>query len=152
RLVAHEALHVLPANQRQVLAELCPIEVVQHAAVLDLLARHLLEHLGRARILRPQPVGKAVVDAGILLLAGDGEGEDLLLPQIGKALHRGIRLDMLFYIAAPAGKMRATGRPNAREDRIASGYRLGRARVGSADDRAFAARKNNGAPGEPGAP
>src|SRR5262249_49268022 len=110
-----ETLHVLAADQRQVLAEFLPVEVVQHAAVLDLLLSHLVEHLRRARILRAQPVGESLIDAGILLLVGDREGEDFLFAQVGKALHRGIRMGSVPYIAVAAQKMRGMGRATVRD-------------------------------------
>ena len=34
-----------------------------------------------------QALGKAAIDAAVLFLVGDGEREDFLLGQIGKALH-----------------------------------------------------------------
>ena len=53
----------------------------------DLLLRHLVEHLRRVRIGAAQPVGEGAIDAVVLVLVGDGEREDFLLAQIGKALH-----------------------------------------------------------------
>src|SRR5205085_1859217 len=107
-LVLHEPLHVLAADERQVFAEFRAIEVVAAGAVMHLLFRHLVEHLGRRWILLAQPFGEATVDAAVLFLVGDREGEDLLLGKIGKALqirphrkrqqwHTGLRE---FYIRA----------------------------------------------------
>ena len=90
----------------QILAEFRPVEVVEHAAMLDLLVGHLLEHLGRARILGAQPVGETVVDARILLLVGDREGENFLFAQVGKTFHRGIPMARRAYIAVAPSKMR----------------------------------------------
>ena len=99
RAVAHESFHVLPPNQRHVFAELETIEIEQHAAMLDLLLSHLFEHLGRARILLAQPVGEPAIDAGILLLIGDGERENFLFAQVCKTFHRGIQVGRTLYSA-----------------------------------------------------
>ena len=45
-----EALDVLAADQRQVVAEFRAIQVEQHGAVAHLLVGHLVEHLGRCRV------------------------------------------------------------------------------------------------------
>ncbi len=88
-------LHVLAADQRQVFAEFLPVEV-DTACVRwrDLLVRHLVEHLGGGGKLLAQAFGEAAVDAAVLLLVGDGEREDFLLGQVGKAFHgRSLSLD-----------------------------------------------------------
>jgi hypothetical protein len=36
---------------------------------------------------RAEALGEAAIDAAVLFLVGDGEGENLLLGQIGEALH-----------------------------------------------------------------
>src|SRR5262245_10985722 len=87
RLLLNEALDVLAADQRQVLAEFRPVEIEQHGAVAHLLLRHLVEDLGGGRIFLAQPFGKAAVDAAVLVLVGDGKREDFLFAELGKAFH-----------------------------------------------------------------
>jgi hypothetical protein len=55
--------------------------------VAHLLLRHLVEHLGRGGVFLAQPLGEAAIDATVLLLVGDGEREDFLLGEVGKAFH-----------------------------------------------------------------
>ena len=88
-----EALDVLAADQRQVFAEFRPVELEQHGAVAHLLVRHLVEHLGRGRIFLAQPFGEAAIDAAVLVLVGDGEREDFLFGEVGKAFHGGPPID-----------------------------------------------------------
>jgi hypothetical protein len=47
--------------------------------------RHLVEHLGRGRVFLAQPLGKAAIDAAVLFLVGDGERQNFLLGELGKA-------------------------------------------------------------------
>jgi hypothetical protein len=67
--VTNEALHVVTTDERQVLAELRPIKVKQHAAMADLFIRHPIEDLGRSSVALPQCFGEAAIDAIVLLLA-----------------------------------------------------------------------------------
>ena len=87
RLVLHEAAHVLAADQRDVLAEFPPVQFEQAVAVLALLLGHFGEHLGAAGILRPQALGDVGVDAVVLFLVGDGQGEDLAFGKLGEVAH-----------------------------------------------------------------
>ena len=85
--MAHEALHVLAAHERQIIAELLAVEVEQHAAVANFLLGHLLEHLGGGGILLAQAVGEAAIDAAVFFLVGNCKREDLLLGQVGETFH-----------------------------------------------------------------
>jgi hypothetical protein len=71
-----------------VLPELAAVEIVEHAAVVHFLGCHLVEHLRGVRETGAQPLGEVAVDAAVLLLVADGEGEDFLLGKVGEALHR----------------------------------------------------------------
>ena len=82
-----EALDVLAADQRQIVAEFLAVEVEQHGAMAHFFVRHLVEHLGGGRKLLAQAFGEAAIDAAVLFLVGDGEREHFLLGQIGKSLH-----------------------------------------------------------------
>ena len=48
--------------------------------------------LAEAGILLAQALGEAAIDAAVLLLVGDGEREDFLLGEVGKALHVGLAI------------------------------------------------------------
>src|SRR5262249_17977641 len=76
-------------NKRQILAELAAIEVVEHAAMAHLLLGHLVEYLGRGGIVLPQALGEPAIDPAVLLLVGDGAGEDFPLGKLGKTLQGG---------------------------------------------------------------
>ena len=82
-----EALDVLPADQRQVVSEFLAIEIEQHRAVMHFLFGHLVEYLCGGRELLAQTFGKTAIDAAILFLVGDGEGQNFLLAEIGKSFH-----------------------------------------------------------------
>src|SRR5260221_10519535 len=90
RLVAHEALHILAAYERQILTELLAVEVEQHAAVADFFFRHFIEYLGGGGILLAQTIGEAAIDAAVFLFIGDRKREDFLLGQIGETFHGGV--------------------------------------------------------------
>jgi hypothetical protein len=92
--VADEPAHVLPPHQRHVLPEPGAVEIVAHAAVVHFLGGHLFEHLCGIRKTGPQPLGEVAVDAAVLLFVADGEREDFLLGEIGKALHRSSRVNV----------------------------------------------------------
>ena len=87
RLVLDESLHVLAADQRQVVAEFRPIEIEQHGAMAHLFLRHFQKDLGRGGILLAQAFGETAIDAAVLLLVGNGECQDFLLAEIGKTFH-----------------------------------------------------------------
>ena len=84
RPVLHKALHVGPANQGNVLAKALAVEFDQRPPVVDLLVLHLAEHLGRAGIVGLEPRGNIGVNAAVLLLRGNSQGEDLLLGEVPK--------------------------------------------------------------------
>jgi hypothetical protein len=84
-----ESLDVLTADQRQVVAELRPVEIEQHGAVVHLLLGHLVEDLGRGGVLLVQALSKSAIDAVVLLLVGYGQREDFLFGELGKAFHVG---------------------------------------------------------------
>ena len=88
RAAGEEALDVLAADRRQVLAELLAVEPVQHAAVAALLLGHVVEDGGRMRIGLAQLVGEGLVDAEVFLLAADGESQDLAFGQVGEGFQR----------------------------------------------------------------
>jgi len=93
RLLLDEAFHILASDQRQVFAEFRPVELEQPGAVAHLLIRHRVEDLRRCRICRSQPLGEAAIYPAVLVLVGDGEGDDFLFGEVGKAFHGGPRGD-----------------------------------------------------------
>ena len=82
-----KALDVLAADQRQKVAEFLAVKIEQHVAMPDLLLRHFIVHVRGVRIGAAQPVGEGAVDAVVLVFVGDGQRQDFLLVEIGKALH-----------------------------------------------------------------
>jgi fructose-1-phosphate kinase PfkB-like protein len=62
-----------------VIAELRDEEVDQAAPMFVLLIRHLDEHLGGGGVVLAQVVGEVGVDASVLFLVGDRQGEHLAL-------------------------------------------------------------------------
>ena len=87
-----EALDVLAADQRQVVAEFLPVHVEQHGPVAHLLVGHFVEHLGGGGERFAQALGKAAIDAAVLVLVGDGKRKHFLLGKIGKAFHNGLAI------------------------------------------------------------
>ena len=79
RLALHEALDVLPADQRDVLAESGAVELDQAMPVPILFGRHRAEDLGAGGIARLESLCKLAEDPGILLLERDGQGQNFLL-------------------------------------------------------------------------
>ena len=77
----------MTADQGKIFTEFRPVEVEQHGAVADLLLGHFVEHLGGVRIFSAQALGEPAVDTAVLVLVGDGEGENFLLSKFGKAFH-----------------------------------------------------------------
>ena len=73
------------ADQGDHLAKAGAVQVDQALAVTVLFHRHAVEHLGRGRKVRAQALGKAAVDAGVILFRRDRQGQNLLFGQIGKA-------------------------------------------------------------------
>ena len=73
------------------LAEFGAIHVEQQPAMFAFLGRHFRKHFRRAGIIPAQPFGEVGVDAAVLLLVRDREGEHFLLAQFIKIPHVGLR-------------------------------------------------------------
>src|SRR5690606_17924973 len=82
RATVVEPGHVLSPDQRDGVAEAPTMLRDEVGAVRVLLARHLLEDLGGLRVIRPQTLGVPAIDPRIVLLARDGERENLLLGKV----------------------------------------------------------------------
>ena len=87
RLALDEALDVVTADQRQVVAEFFAVEIEQPAAMANLFLRHAGEDGGGGRKRLGQPFGESVIDAAVLFLVRDGERQNLPFGQIRKLLH-----------------------------------------------------------------
>ena len=87
RLALHPAPHLLALHERDVGAEPLREHVDQLAAVLVLLGRHVGEHLGAAGVFLPQVMGEVGVNTAVLLLAGDGKGEQVAFGQFREVAH-----------------------------------------------------------------
>ena len=81
------AANVLPAHERNVLAEFGDEGVNQLASMLVFFPRHFLEHFGARRKVSVQRVGVIRVDAAVLFLVGDREGENFLFRKFGEIAH-----------------------------------------------------------------
>ena len=88
RPATQEALHILAADGGQHLAKAGLVDFEEHMAVAGLLLRHLLEDLGGGGIALAQILGEGHVDARVLFLGGNGEGQDFAWGQFGKGFHR----------------------------------------------------------------
>src|SRR5438876_309238 len=83
--MANKSLHILPPNQRNMLAKSAAIQLRQHPPMLLLLGLHPLEHLRRRRIIRPQRIINIRINPRILLLITDRQRQNFLLAQIRKS-------------------------------------------------------------------
>jgi hypothetical protein len=88
RLAMDEPANVLAANERDVLAELRPVELDQTVPMPALFGRHVRKDPGRRGIALAQPLREVVIDPLVLLLERDGEREDLLFRQVREVFHR----------------------------------------------------------------
>ena len=64
----------------------------------DLLFGHLVVHRRRVRIGAAQSIGEGAIDAVVLVLVGNGERQNFLFVQIGKAFHGIASLQRWKYI------------------------------------------------------
>src|SRR5271168_3191364 len=87
RLAGDEAVHVLPADQRNVLAEFRHIEVDQAAAVLVLLRRHLLEDARAGGVGVSETFREIRINAPVLLFGADSQSENLAFGKVYKVAH-----------------------------------------------------------------
>ncbi len=79
RFLRNIAADVLAAHERDMIAEFRDEEVDEPAPVRVLLGGHLVEHLRAGGVVFVQAVGEIGVDARVLLLVADGEGQNLAL-------------------------------------------------------------------------
>jgi hypothetical protein len=63
------------------------IEIEKPAAMIRLIRRHFIEHLGRSRIALAQVVSEGHIDAGILLFRGDGDGHYFASSELREGFH-----------------------------------------------------------------
>ena len=87
RLLRDVAADVIPAHERNVVAEFRHEQVDEPAPVVVLLGRHLVEHFGACRVVVVQPVGEIGENARVLLLIADGESQNLTLGQVIEIAH-----------------------------------------------------------------
>ena len=87
RLAADEPADVVAAHQRDVLAEPLAEHPQQPVPVPVLVGPHPAELVGDLRVLLLERRGQVLVDAGVLLLQRDRQGEDLPLGQAVEAAH-----------------------------------------------------------------
>jgi hypothetical protein len=87
RLAAREALHVLASYQRDMGAEFFGVEIDQAAAMLVLLGRHVGKDHRAVGVGVAQAFGEVGIDAAILLLRADRQGQDLAFAEFGQFTH-----------------------------------------------------------------
>lgn len=82
------------------LTKLLAVEVEQAMLLPILVGRHVDQLLGDRREIGFQPVGKVGVDAGVLFLERDRQGQDLTLGQAleGSQAHLGFASRMRDYV------------------------------------------------------
>ena len=85
RATLHPAAHILPANERNVIAEFLDVEIDQLTAMLALLGRHIGEDMRAGGIIVPQALGEVGVDAPVLLFAADRQRKNLAFAEVGEA-------------------------------------------------------------------
>src|SRR5580704_5575991 len=110
RLALEKAFHVLPADQRDVVAELLAVEVEEAVTVTVLLGRHRGEHSRRSGIALARRIREVAVGTAVLLLESDGERQQLLLRQIREVLHRSASLPSLISAVGRSWASAASGR------------------------------------------
>src|SRR5205823_905818 len=79
--------HVVAANEGNVVAKLLPVQVHQALPVARFLGAHAVEHGGGGRKILAKTFGKIRVDALILFLERDGQGQDLAFRKAVKVAH-----------------------------------------------------------------
>ena len=84
----HKPAHVLPPDERHVLAKAAFVKFQQAMAMAVLFAAHDAEFFGLLGIIRLQAVGEIPVDARILLFERDGQRENFLFGQAVKCFHK----------------------------------------------------------------
>jgi hypothetical protein len=114
RLLRNIAPDMLAADERNVVAEFRDKKVDEPTPMRVLLGGHLVEHFGGRRIVFVQAVREIGVDARILLLVADGEGEYLALGQVVEIAH-----DSVPQIPASSMLWRGSRRETACECRAA---------------------------------
>ena len=78
------ATDIVPADERDMVAELFDKHVDQHSTVLVFLLSHVEEHTSRVGVIALKPLGEVGVDAPVLLLVADRQRQDFTFSQVGK--------------------------------------------------------------------
>ena len=134
RLLRDIAANLVATYERNMLAELGDEEIDEPAPVFVLLAGHLGEHLRARRIVLRETVREIRVDAAVLLLVADGEGQNFALGKVLKITSiatsfEGLRLcfkvrrlwaDGLKRRAAVLGALRCLRKPPSLQSRIST--------------------------------
>src|SRR5579864_7351154 len=81
-----KTFHILPANQRDVLAEFLAIEIEQGLTVSRFLRLHLLEHFGGCWIRLAKTIGEISVNAPVFLFEKNRQRQDFPLGKLLKTL------------------------------------------------------------------
>ena len=83
----NKTAHVLPPDERHVIAEAAFVKFQQPMTMPILFAAHDAEFFGLFGIIRLQAVGEIAVDSRVLFFQGNGQGEDFLFRQAVEGFH-----------------------------------------------------------------
>src|ERR1700687_2069525 len=81
-----EALHVMPPDQGNMLAEAASVGLDQAGTMLGFLLAHLVEDLRGVGIGLPQTVGEIAVNTAVLLFQGNSQSQNLALGKLAEFL------------------------------------------------------------------
>src|SRR5580700_119423 len=87
RLPRHKTLHVLPANQRDVLTKLLPIQLDESSTVARFVTAHSLKHRSRGREILLKAFGKIGVNTLVLFFKRNGQRQSLAFRKSVEVLH-----------------------------------------------------------------
>ena len=90
RLAIDEALHVLAADEGEVIAEAGLVQFDEAAAVARLLLPHAFEHIGSGGIVLAKSVGEIAINAFVFFFEGNSESENFAFGETVETAHRPI--------------------------------------------------------------
>ena len=87
--LAGDSAHIVPPDERNVLAELLLVDVDQRAAMADLLLTHLLEDLPRGGEVLAHGLGEIRINAFVFFFQRNGQSKNFFLRQAVEVPHAG---------------------------------------------------------------
>jgi len=86
RAAGVETCHMFAPDQRNGLAEPLRMQVDQQGAMLILFRGHAIEHTRAGRVVGAQALSVTAIDARVILLGRNRQGDDLLFGQVAEPL------------------------------------------------------------------